>query len=88
MLVALRSFAKDHKYSYARVELSLVTASVEGFDIDNTFSFLSRNLDVQLLMDRHGHILQNLCFASFFSQTQINVWWCDSSRSSTAQIGL
>uniref|UniRef100_H3HCE5 Cyclic nucleotide-binding domain-containing protein n=1 Tax=Phytophthora ramorum TaxID=164328 RepID=H3HCE5_PHYRM len=45
---------------------------LKGLDIYDTFSDLSPNLRVQLMMDLHGDTLQNLCIAPFLNQAQIN----------------
>ncbi|KAG3075518.1 hypothetical protein PC121_g7981 [Phytophthora cactorum] len=70
-------FAKDHDLPasiYTRVQhyLKFQHHYLKGLDIYATFSDLSPNLRVQLMMDLHGNTLQNLCIAPFLNQTQIN----------------
>ncbi|ETM01631.1 hypothetical protein L917_01804 [Phytophthora nicotianae] len=70
-------FAKDHDLPSSictRVQhyLKFQHHYLKGMDIYATFSDLSPNLRVQLMMDLHGTTLQNLCIAPFLNQTQIN----------------
>jgi len=70
-------FAKDHKLPASirtRVlhYLKFQHSYLKGLDIYDTFSDLSPNLRVQLMMDLHGTTLQKLCIAPFLNQTQIN----------------
>ncbi|KAG7383988.1 hypothetical protein PHYPSEUDO_003157 [Phytophthora pseudosyringae] len=71
------AFAKDHNLPASirtRVlhYLKFQHTYLKGLDIYATFSDLSPNLRVQLMMDLHGDTLQNLCIAPFLNQTQIN----------------
>ncbi|RLN98717.1 hypothetical protein BBJ28_00020066, partial [Nothophytophthora sp. Chile5] len=45
---------------------------LKGMDIYETFSDLSPNLRVQLMLDLHGATLHHLCIAPFLNQAQIN----------------
>ncbi|GMF51410.1 unnamed protein product [Phytophthora fragariaefolia] len=70
-------FAKDHNLPASirtRVlhYLKFQHHYLKGMDIYTTFSDLSPNLRVQLLMDLHGDTLENLCIAPYLNQTQIN----------------
>ncbi|KAG6617609.1 Voltage-gated Ion Channel (VIC) Superfamily [Phytophthora cinnamomi] len=70
-------FAKDHELPASirtRVlhYLKFQHQYLKGMDIYATFSDLSPNLRVQLMMDLHGDTLENLCIAPFLNQTQIN----------------
>ncbi|KAG2533264.1 hypothetical protein JM18_000557 [Phytophthora kernoviae] len=70
-------FAKDHNLPGSirtRVfhYLKFQHTYFRGMDIYATFSDLSPNLRVQLMMDLHGVTLQNLCIAPFLNQNQIN----------------
>ncbi|POM76435.1 Voltage-gated Ion Channel (VIC) Superfamily [Phytophthora palmivora] len=70
-------FAKDHDLPASirtRVlhYLKFQHHYLKGMDIYDTFSDLSPNLRVQLMMDLHGDTLQNLCIAPYLNQTQIN----------------
>ncbi|KAF4036007.1 Cyclic nucleotide-binding domain [Phytophthora infestans] len=70
-------FAKDHDLPSSictRVQhyLKFQHHYLKGLDIYDTFSDLSPNLRVQLMLDLHGNTLQNLCIAPFLNQTQIN----------------
>ncbi|KAG7398227.1 hypothetical protein PHYBOEH_011472 [Phytophthora boehmeriae] len=70
-------FAKDHNLPGSirtRVfhYLKFQHTYFKGVDVYHTFSDLSPNLRVQLMMDLHGPTLQNLCIAPYLSQNQIN----------------
>ncbi|KAE9042070.1 hypothetical protein PR003_g4149 [Phytophthora rubi] len=69
-------FAKDHNLPASirtRVlhYLKFQHHYLKGMDIYATFSDLSPNLRVQLMMDLHGDTLENVCIAPFLNQTQI-----------------